>query len=932
MKLVFITTIILFSFITYSQTKKTLSDAQYSEWKSIFGIQQSLYGNIVAYEINPAEGDGFLYVNNISNSNETRFARGYKAKINSSEQYVAFMIKPQYDTLRDLKLIQTKADKLPKDSLGIYLIQQDSTIKISEVLNFQIPEQNNWMAFLSCNDLRPICKKKKCRLFKSKCSRPETSGTTLTVFNPTTGKKQQFHGVKDYQFDKSAKRLLISSSFKNEDDKETYSVNIIDLATLEQKVIAENFIETNGFIFSESGDNLCFLGSLDTNKRKTFALYNWGSENKMARIIVDSTNTGMPAKWTVSEHKQPYFSLNGNYVFFGTNKIVEQAVSDTTKLDSEKAKLDVWSSQDLRLQPQQLLELKKDEKKTYLAVYDLKANKFVQLADSIVEIVITDSKTNANFAIGISNADYEREKNWEYPWKRDFYKISLDNGDKQIIKTGLAYQGLFSPSGNYFVWYEGADSSWYSKKSGTKTKQNLTQGLNATFSANINGNPYIAEPEGAEGWTKIDETEFILIYSKNDIWAFCPADHSKSFSITKGVGAKTKTRYQLKQLEQDSTYIDLNTTLIHTVNRQTKDESYYKLNLEDYTLTKLISSAHKYTYISKAEKSNAILFRRMNFKEYPELESTDLDFKSITKLTKTNPQQEEYNWGTVEIVEWTSFKGKNLRGLLYKPEDFDSTKKYPMITYFYETYTENIHVHYVPKPTASIVFPTEYVSNGYIIFIPDIKYTPGEPANSAYDCIVSGTDYLTKKHQWIDSTRLGLQGQSWGGYQTAQLITMTDKYKAAMAGAPVSNMFSAYGGIRWGSGYSRMFQYEHTQSRIGYTIWEKPELYIENSPLFGLPNVKTPLLIMHNDGDGAVPWYQGIELFMGLRRLNQPVWLLNYNDDGHNLMNTANRKDLSIRMRQFFDYYLLNAPIPNWMENGVPAMKKGIDYGLELKK
>jgi dipeptidyl aminopeptidase/acylaminoacyl peptidase len=161
---------------------------------------------------------------------------------------------------------------------------------------------------------------------------------------------------------------------------------------------------------------------------------------------------------------------------------------------------------------------------------------------------------------------------------------------------------------------------------------------------------------------------------------------------------------------------------------------------------------------------------------------------------------------------------------------------------------------------------------------------------------------------------------------------MTDKYKAAMAGAPVSNMFSAYGGIRWGSGYSRMFQYEHTQSRIGYTIWEKPELYIENSPLFGLPNVKTPLLIMHNDGDGAVPWYQGIELFMGLRRLNQPVWLLNYNDDGHNLMNTANRKDLSIRMRQFFDYYLLNAPIPNWMENGVPAMKKGIDYGLELKK
>jgi dipeptidyl aminopeptidase/acylaminoacyl peptidase len=160
---------------------------------------------------------------------------------------------------------------------------------------------------------------------------------------------------------------------------------------------------------------------------------------------------------------------------------------------------------------------------------------------------------------------------------------------------------------------------------------------------------------------------------------------------------------------------------------------------------------------------------------------------------------------------------------------------------------------------------------------------------------------------------------------------MTDKYAAAMAGAPVSNMFSAYGGIRWASGLSRMFQYERTQSRIGYTIWEKPELYIENSPLFHLDKVNTPLLIMHNDGDGAVPWYQGIELFMGLRRLDEPVWLLNYNGDGHNLMETANRKDLSIRMKQFFDYYLMDYSLPEWMSNGIPAIDKGKNYGLTPK-
>jgi dipeptidyl aminopeptidase/acylaminoacyl peptidase len=194
---------------------------------------------------------------------------------------------------------------------------------------------------------------------------------------------------------------------------------------------------------------------------------------------------------------------------------------------------------------------------------------------------------------------------------------------------------------------------------------------------------------------------------------------------------------------------------------------------------------------------------------------------------------------------------------------------------------------------------------------------------------MSGTDYVLKKHKNIDSTRMGLQGQSWGGYQTAQLITMTTRYRAAMAGAPVSNMFSAYGGIRWGSGLNRQFQYEHTQSRIGKTIWEAPELYVENSPLFHLPNVQTPLLIMHNDADGAVPWYQGIELFTGLKRLQKPVWMLNYNEDDHNLMKNANRMDLSIRMRQFFDFYLQGKPAPTWLSTGVPAIQKGKQSPLE---
>ena len=280
-----------------------------------------------------------------------------------------------------------------------------------------------------------------------------------------------------------------------------------------------------------------------------------------------------------------------------------------------------------------------------------------------------------------------------------------------------------------------------------------------------------------------------------------------------------------------------------------------------------------------------------------------------------------------------SFDGQKLQGLLYKPENFDPSKKYPMIAYFYERSSDGLHNYSAPAPSASTINRTYAVSNGYLIFVPDIPYVIGYPGQSAYNAVVSGTYALLDQFDFIDPERLGLDGQSWGGYQIAYLITQTDLFTCAFAGAPVSNMTSAYGGIRWGSGMSRMFQYEETQSRIGGTLWEKPLNYIENSPVFYAPKVNTPVMIMHNDADGAVPWYQGIEFFVALRRLGKPAWMVSYNDEDHNLTKRPNRKDLSVRKMQFFDHYLMGAPMPYWMDKGITQIEKakGVS-GYELMK
>lgn len=918
--------------ISFAQKKK-IDHTTYDDWKNIREINQSPSGRIVSYSINPHKGGGVLYIHQLG-GNQIAINRGEGAKLDVNDGYVVFKIVPQADSIRKLKLDKVKKEKFPKDSLGIYWPANGSVLRIANVTSFQVPEDGgNWIAYMSAEDERAPCPEKKCKLFKKKnnCENPKTSGKTLHLINLKDGSKKSIHCVVDYHLNPSGNSLVYSTSIQGERD--TIDMQMLSLQSFQTKDIMLNQLSFKHLSFSENGERLVFLHTIDTNKHKNYSLSYWEIGNKTAHLIADSLSDDVPENMNVSEYFSPQFSDDGSRLFYGIATIVEQESEDTL-LKSEIATVDVWAGTDLRIQPQQLLEKKRDERSTFLVMYDFSDSSSIVLENEKVDEVRIPKHGEGQFTLGYDSKPHQHEMTWAFPWKTDIYLVNLKTGDRELLASGKAYPHSLSPSSSYFVWYEGADSSWYSKSTGTeKTITNLTKGFEDLFATDVNGGPYTPYPEGSGGWFKKDDKEFFLVYSRFDIYALCPAEPSASFCLTQSKGKQEKKTYRYNRFDNDSLYTDLTHGLFHTIDDETRAEGYLQLKwAEDRaSFERLLESDHNYMYIDKAEKSDWLLYRRMNFNTYPDLVSTDRFFENQQVLTDANPQQEEYNWGTVETINWKSFEGRDLRGLLYKPEDFDSTKSYPMIVYYYEKYIDRLHYYYSPKPTASIVYPTEYVSNGYIIFIPDIEYTPGHPAKSAYDCIVSGTDYLTNRYNWIDTNRLGLQGQSWGGYQTAQLITMTDKYAAAMAGAPVSNMFSAYGGVRWGSGLSRMFQYERTQSRIGYTIWEKPELYIENSPIFGLPNVKTPLLIMHNDGDGAVPWYQGIELYMGLRRLDQPVWMLNYNGDEHNLMQDANRRDLSIRMRQFFDYYLLGAPIPKWMDEGVPAVDKGKDYGLELK-
>jgi dipeptidyl aminopeptidase/acylaminoacyl peptidase len=429
---------------------------------------------------------------------------------------------------------------------------------------------------------------------------------------------------------------------------------------------------------------------------------------------------------------------------------------------------------------------------------------------------------------------------------------------------------------------------------------------------------------GAAGWLKNDDALFI--YDRYDLWSVDPQNKRAPINLTK-IGRQEKTVFRYLRLDAEERFIDPDKELLLSAfNETTKAAGYYKLSLKDGRLTRLVMDNYRFGAITKAKNANTLLFTRENFREFPDLWTADLNLWNPRKISDANPQSKNYFWGTAELVNWTSLDNIPLQGLLYKPENFDPKRKYSLMVYFYEKESDNLHQHWAPAPLRSAIHRTLYVSDGYLVFVPDIVYKIGFPGESAHNCILPGITTLIAKG-FVDEKNIGIQGHSWGGYQTAYLVTRTNLFKAAEAGAIVANMISAYGGIRWETGLSRQFQYEHTQSRIGGSLWEKPMHYIENSPIFFADKVQTPLLLLHNDADGHVPWYQGIEMYMALRRLNKPVWMLNYNGEPHWPVKRENRIDFNIRMKQFFDHYLKDAAAPDWMLKGVPAIEKGMNKG-----
>ncbi len=947
--------------------KKVLDHSVYDKWETLGGYAITENGEWISYYCNREENDGKVVVMNLKTNSQVEIQRGSKTKFTPEGKHLTFTIRPTHAQQKEAKIKKLKGDKLPKDTLGILELATGNIVKFPALKGIEIPrEGGHFMAFKVeyKPEVLPDSKKTESNDEKkqAKQAKPKTEVITLIYDFNRNVVVDTLKNVDVLSFTKKGDYLFCIT--KTDAGKELYSYNPATgkstsiLTTGKKGDILKPYLSSNEKF-------IAFYANTDSTKKfdenVSVYTYDFYKENAQPQVVADNNTPGIPEGMLLSRNRAINFTKDGSRLFFGITTLPPQ--KDTT-IKEEQAKLDVWHYNDPFISTQQQHMKNMMLRRSYVSYVELDtvshavvSEKMVRLGQPEYPTVTVAAEWNGNYAYCFSSERYNIQSQWNANPICDLYLISLKDGSSRMVAEKIYASNIStSPKGNFLVWYNPEQKQYFSldMREANKGKGEqihsvaapvqISGGINFPLWKENHDKPQMAPAYGNGGWSEDESTYYIN--DKYDVWEVDPLAVKAPKMLTQGLGREKG--YTFRMMRWDAMQLPDGTPGVKKTPIGKKDNVYFtafdnKSKGNGYFMREsrrgklqpmkqlIMENDFALGYLNKAKKANVITYTKNNFVESTNLWVTTDMFKTSKKLTASNPQQAEYNWGTCESVYWTAYDGMELEGLLYKPENFDSSKKYPMVVYFYETSSQYKHAYRKPTVSRSTINITYFVSNGYLVFMPDIYYTVGHPGKSAYNCIVSGVEALCK-NSWVDSENVAIQGQSWGGYQVAYLVTQTDMFKCAGSGAPVANMTSAYGGIRWGSGVVRHFQYEHTQSRIGKTLWDEGglELYIENSPLFFADKVNTPLLIMNNDNDEAVPWYQGIEYFTALRRLGKQVWMLQYNGESHNISKRVNALDYTIRLSQFMDHFLKGAPMPVWMKYGVPVTHKGIDMGLEL--
>ncbi|MHB0962272.1 MAG: S9 family peptidase [Gemmatimonadaceae bacterium] len=936
-----------------AQTKRAITQDTYDLWRAIQGATLSPDGKFAMYTLTPVVGDGEVVIRSTASEAEWRFPRGYTgrpqlmpaadsaaifnappAQFNAGSTTAAFITYASRTDFEAARKAKPRPLPQPRTLLTVVTLADGKAQVIPRVRSFRFArEGGKYLAYLlEADTAAPDSGSGGAAPAGGAAggrggARGGAAGGTrsdpaapLMLRDLATGQETRIEDVTSYLFDENETVLVYATTSA---DSTKTGVHVRTLATGVVTTLASGKGNYRSVAVDRRGTQVAFVSDRDdaAATKKRFALYYAslvlakGQKGPViATKVVDAAMVG--DEQLIADRGRLDFVRDGNAFQFALAPLP----MDTIPADSlaDKAIYDLWHWKDTQLQPTQKLTAARERNRTWAAVYHPAMKKWAKLGnDSLRQVTIAD---NGRIALALNPVPYAIESTWGEGGS-DVYVLDATTGARTLVASKLDGQAQLSPGGKYVTFFRGG--KWFSHATVGNKQVEITAGIkDVKFTNELFDQPDEPPSYGLGGWTTDDAR--VLVYDRYDVWEVDPAGVAAPRNVTAGAGRARGVTYRVVNLDSEDRFLNPAEPLVlRAFDNDSKESGYAQAKLGVSAAPELLVMGPKnYGALQKARKASQYLMTQQTYREFPNL-WTGAAINAVRKVSNANPQDAEYPRGDVELVRWLNDDGVPLQGMLFKPEGFDPSKKYPMISYFYERLSDGLHTYYAPSGR-NTVNPLVYNSLGYLVFMPDIVYTDGFPGPSAAKAIIPGVKSLIARG-FVDPKKLGITGQSWGGYQTSYVITVTNMFAAAVPNATVVNMTSAYGGIRWGSGVLRQMQYEHSQSRIAGSLWEYPERFIENSALFKLDRVTTPVLFMANDNDGAVPWYQGIEFYGAMRRLQKEAYLVVYNGDEHNPTKRANQKDIDLKMQQFFGAKLQGQPEPDWMKYGIPYLKKGQD-------
>ncbi len=934
-------------------------------WKSANMAMLSPDGRWFAYRLSPLEGDSDLMVVETQGKRrqhfrvgDTRTTPGMLA-FSDDSQWLAFSVAPTKKDAAQLK----KQHKPVQNKVVIVKLADGSETRIDKIQRFAFAgERGGWIALKKYGadgpggGAAPSAGPAAAAGSSGAAADERPKGTDLVLYELATGSELNIGNVNEFAFDKSGKFLAVTVDAA---DKLGNAVVLYNMETGAVLPLDSGKASYERLAWTEKGDGLAVLkGTEDKRyKDKVYAVVAFTKFGlpKPEKVVYDpATDKTFPDGMAISPNRTPAWTEDLSALLFGIRKSKKADVKPDAKPDAEAAaKTDqkpaadtpvaadaapddekpdivIWNYQDPRLQSEQQVQEEADKNFSFLSIYRVDDRKFIRLADENVRSVAAAPK--GKYAIGSDIREYELEGNLDGRNYEDVYVINLRTGERKLALKKARWVNQPSTDGTKFLYYD--DGNYFVYDMATGQSANITKTVPTSFVNVDDDHNVVKPPVPALGWTKNGDA--VILSDGWDLWKV-PAAAGQAVNLTVN-GRKDGIRYRrILRLDPEEKGWDLSAPrYVDMFGEYTKKGGIARIEPGRAGVQRLLFEEATFG-LTKAKKADVYLYTKATPSAPGDYYLADATLKAGAKLTDLDEQVKAFTWSSgAQIVDYAVTLGKNgptrkLQASLFLPANYVKGRSYPTLVYIYEKLSQG---HYgFTTPTANGFNKSVYTSNGYAVLMPDITYRLNDPGMSAVWCITAAVKAAVATGV-VDPKHIGLQGHSWGGYQTAFTVTQTDLFAAAVAGAPLTDMVSMYSLIYKNSGGANQAIFESSQGRFLGGYWDNWEAYVRNSPVNFARNVKTPLVILHNDKDGAVDFTQGVEYFNTLRRLGKPVVMLEYPGENHGLAKPPNQQDYTVRMKEFFDHFLMGKPAPDWWTKGVPRleMEDYIKQRLEEQK